>query len=147
MSLVDMGVQRLRATVTDGRCRNIRYRQKQLESLYEGLVASASALCDAIAKDSQSSNVEVEAEFSFAMAAIRHFYDDLDFEEALHHDYNTTRGKDHMTRRLGVGLVAIRPSSHTRLYSTLTAIAAAVAAGNCVILEVEPDFPNAEHVC
>lgn len=135
----NLGIRRVQAAVVDGRCRNVRYRQKQLEALHNGLLDKASVLCLAAIKDNcgkTSISAEVEAEFCMAMDAVRYFYEGLDFEGELKKEYSVAAGKDNTTRRAGVGLVVIRPTNHTRLYSILSSISAAVAAGNCVILEV-----------
>jgi acyl-CoA reductase-like NAD-dependent aldehyde dehydrogenase len=132
----DMGIERLQMAVVDGRTENIRYRQGQFHALHAALRTEAAALCEAMAKDSQAPKAEVETEFYLAMETLRHFYDTLDFGEEHKKEYSVTHGKDNKSRRLGVGLVVIRPTSHTRLYSIISAMAAAMSAGNCIILEV-----------
>lgn len=130
-------VERLRDSVTDGRTENIRYRQNQLQSLHAALRSEADALCGALAQDARASSAEVETEFYLTMDAVRHFYDALDFDAEHKQEYlPVTEGRDNATRRVGVGLVVIRPTTHTRLYSIVTPLAAAISAGNCVILEV-----------
>ena len=120
----------------DGRTENIRYRQGQFQALHAALRTEATALCEAMAKDSQAPKAEVETEFYLAMETVRHFYETLNFEEEHKKEYSVTQGKDNKSRRLGVGMVVIRPTSHTRLYSIISALAAAMAAGNCIVLEV-----------
>lgn len=122
--------------VIDGRTENIRYRQNQLQSLHTALRNEAGSICSALAKDSQASAAEVETEYYLAMDALKHWYDSLDFAEEHKKEYAVVEGKDHPTRRLGVGLVIVRPTSHTRFYSVISPVAAAVSAGNCVVLEV-----------
>lgn len=136
-----LAIERLQDAVTDGRAENIRYRQNQLQSLHSSLREEAGGLCAALAKDAHSSSsAEVEAEYYLAMDAVRHFYDSLDFDEEHEKEYAVTRSKDNATRRLGAGLVVIRPTSHTRFYSIITPLAAAISAGNCVIVEVSGVF-------
>lgn len=129
-------LHRLQAASIDDRCRNVRYRQKQLEALYNGIRSKAVALRAAITKDSHGPSTEVEAELCMAIATIQHFHNTLDFDKFLKEEYLVVAGKDSLERRTALGIIAIRPSQHTRLYSILAAIAPAVAAGNCVILEV-----------
>ena len=131
-----IAIERLQDAVIDGRAENIRYRQNQLQSLHASLREEAGTICAALAKDAQSSNAEVEAEYYLAMDAVRHFYDSLNFTEEHEKEYAVTHGKDNATRRVGAGLVVIRPTSHTRFYSIVTPLAAAISAGNCVIVEV-----------
>jgi acyl-CoA reductase-like NAD-dependent aldehyde dehydrogenase len=136
MATQEEAIERLQMAVTDGRTENIRYRQNQLQGLHTALRNEAGAICSALAKDSQASNTEVETEYYLAMDAIRHWYDSLDFAEEHKKEYAVAEGKDNATRRLGVGLVIIRPTSHSRLYSIVSPLAAAISAGNCVALEV-----------
>lgn len=131
-------IERLQMSVVDGRTENGRYRQDQLQSLHRILREEAGQICAALQADSRASASEAEAEYYLAMDAARHFYETLNFEKDLEEEYSVARGKDNLNRRLGVGLVAIRPTSHTRFYSVVTPLAAAIAAGNCVLLEVSP---------
>lgn len=129
-------IDRLQESVVDGRTENGRYRQDQLQRLHRTLREEASQIIAALVADSKSSSSEVDAEYYLGMEAVRHFYDSLDFEKDLKDEYSVVRGEDNLKRRVGAGLVVIRPTSHTRFYSILAPLAAAIAAGNCVILEV-----------
>lgn len=131
-------IERLQISVVDGRPENGRYRQDQLHSLHKALREEADQICTALQASSKSSASEAEAEYYLTMEAVKHFYGTLDFEKDLEEEYNVAHGKDNPKRRLGVGLVVIRPTGHTRLYSIVTPLAAAIAAGNCVILEASP---------
>ncbi|KAJ0294955.1 hypothetical protein CBS470a_000461 [Colletotrichum nupharicola] len=71
------------------------------------------------------------------MEAVRHFYESLDFGKELDTEYLVAHGKDNTTRRTGAGLVIIRPTTYTRLFSILSPLAAAIAAGSVVALESE----------
>lgn len=133
----ELAIERLESAVVDGRTENVRYRQDQLQSLHKTLREEASAICRALSQDSRSSSVEVEAEFYLAMDTVRHSYETLDFDKELEEEYNVARGQDNKSRRVGAGLVVIRPTSHTRFYSIVNPVAAAISAGNCVILELQ----------
>jgi acyl-CoA reductase-like NAD-dependent aldehyde dehydrogenase len=128
----------LRAAAIDGRTTNIRYRQNELQSLHAALRNDAESICAAIQNDWQSSgaNAESEAEYYLAMDAVAHFYEVLDFDKALKDEYMISTGEDNPNRRVGKGVVVIRPTNHTRFYSVICPLAAAIAAGNCVCLEV-----------
>ncbi len=69
----------------DGRCKIVRYRQKQLESLHNELRDKSFVLCKAATQDSHGTgiSVEIKAEFCMAMDAVRHFYENVDFEIEL----------------------------------------------------------------
>lgn len=130
------GIDTLRSAVIDGRTENVRHRQNELLKLHSGLSGKSSSICDAVSKDSGVSASDAEKEFVLAMDAVQKIYETLDFERSLEDEYLVKEGKDHLSRRVGVGIVAIRPTDHTRLYSIVSPLAAAIAAGNCVLLEV-----------
>ena len=129
-------VQRLRGATIDGRTANIRYRQKELQSLHNGLKENADALITAISQDTGATGQEVETELFLAMDSLRHCYDSLNFDKEMTEEYLVACGKSNPGRRVGVGLVVIRPTFHTRLFSVLSSLCAAIAAGNCILLEV-----------
>jgi len=135
---MDAALERLLISVSESRAIPARHRQHQLQRLHESLVSAATTLNVAIAGDSpRHTPAEIEAEFSLATDAVRHFYDSIDVLAEHHDEYAVAHGKNNLNRRLPVGLVLIKPSKHTRLFSAVSAVAAAIAGGNCVILEVD----------
>ena len=114
----------------------MRYRQNEFRKLHSILAENADAFAEAITKDTQGTSSEIETEIFLTMDILRQSYDSLDFEKELKEEYSITNGEDNLSRRVGVGIVLIRPTSHTRLYSVLAPVCAAIAAGNCVLLEV-----------
>lgn len=129
-------IERLQSSVVDGRTENGRYRQDQLQALHKTLREEAGQICSALLSDSNSSSAEVETEYYLVMDAVKHFYDGLHFDEELKEEYSVVHGKNNLSRRVGVGMVVIRPTSHTRFYSIVTPLAAAITARNCIVLEV-----------
>lgn len=129
-------LKNLRSSVAEGRAENVRYRQNELYSLHSALRENAELLCEAIAKDYAGSPTKAETEFFLTMDAARGAYERLDFDKSLKEEYSVKFGKDNSERRAALGLVAIRPSTHSRFYSTVTPLVAALEAGNCVIIEV-----------
>ena len=135
-SVHELALERIQSSVIDGRTETIRFRQDQLQNLHKTLRDEISSICLALTQDSPSSTVEADTEFYLAVDAVRHFYDSLDFQKEIEQEYLIANGKDNKDRRVGAGLVIIRPTTHTRLYSIVNPLAAAISAGNCVILEV-----------
>jgi acyl-CoA reductase-like NAD-dependent aldehyde dehydrogenase len=133
---LDPAIHHLQAAVTDGRTANIRYRQNEFQKLHAMLVENPDAISVAITKDTQGTSSEIEAEIFLALESLRDHYDSLDFAKELKEEYSISNGEDNGSRRVGVGIVFIRPTSHTRFYSILAPIGAALAAGNCILLEV-----------
>jgi acyl-CoA reductase-like NAD-dependent aldehyde dehydrogenase len=141
-SASDSPLPQLRASVADGRAQNSRFKQKQLQSLHAELLVQADAICAVMARESPNSAAEVETEFYLTMAALRHFYESIDSAQDLKEEYLVTKGVDNTQRRVGAGLVVIRPTYYTMLYSIICPIAAAIAAGNCILLEVYSSSPK-----
>lgn len=134
-------MDQIRAAVIDGRTANIRYRQNELQSLHQTLRSYVDELLLASTKDScgdgsTEASLEADAEYSHTMSAVKQFYSSLNFEQSHKDEYLLANGADNPSRRVGKGLVVIRPTTHTRLYSIISPIAAAITAGNCVCLEV-----------
>jgi acyl-CoA reductase-like NAD-dependent aldehyde dehydrogenase len=138
---MQMSLSSLRASVTEGRSENVRYRQDQLQALHTGFRENVDATTEAIAIDSGCTAEEADVEFYLGMDALRKAYESLNFESSLQQEYQVAHGKDNVERRVAMGLVAIRPSQHSRFYSTLAPLVAALAAGNCILLEVNVFFP------
>ncbi|KAI4792970.1 aldehyde dehydrogenase PutA [Aureobasidium sp. EXF-8845] len=128
----------LQAAAIDGRTRTVFYRQAQLEKLHKKLVADASEIVDAIIADSGLSRTEAQIEFSLALTAVRERFAELEPKKELEEEYAIARGEDAGSLRLGYGIVYIKASAdHTPFYSAIAPLAAAVAAGNCVVLQIE----------
>ncbi|KKK24658.1 hypothetical protein P175DRAFT_0486741 [Aspergillus ochraceoroseus IBT 24754] len=127
---------RLVAAEIDGRCQNIRYRQNQFHRLQAALVQQIDQIKNAIQIDSGNAPEEVQAEICLALKEIRTHYLSLDLETDLEQEYQVAHGKDNGGALRGTGIVYIIPATHTLLFSVISALSAAMAAGNCVILEV-----------
>ncbi|OHW98107.1 aldehyde dehydrogenase [Colletotrichum incanum] len=134
---MDFAIEKLLDTIVDGRAEVIRFRQDNLINLHHELRKESAALTAAQEKDTGASKAEIEAEHFLALEAVRHFYESLDFAKELETEYLVARGKDNASRRTGAGLVIIRPTTYTRLFSILSPLAGALAAGSVVALELE----------
>ncbi|KAK1065909.1 hypothetical protein LTR74_007623 [Friedmanniomyces endolithicus] len=128
---------RLRAAAIDGRAHNVFYRQVQLERLSQALTNTASKLRDAIATDYGHSPAEVAVELNLAISAIRRDYAALEPKAAHQEEYLIASGEDAPNSRKPAGIVYIEPCIHTLLYSVVTPLSAAIAAGNCVVVLLE----------
>ena len=129
-------LDRLHDTILDGRTRNPRYRQHQLQSLHSFLQQNMDELCRAIAEDTNSLTEEIYTEFHFTIETVRLLHGNIDFDKCLRQEYLIARGDNDSQRRVPIGLVLVRPTTHTRLFSIVSVIAAAFAAGNAILLEV-----------
>ncbi|KAL2815821.1 aldehyde dehydrogenase PutA [Aspergillus cavernicola] len=127
---------RLVAAEIDGRAHNIRYCQSQFHRLQSALVQHIDQIKNAILTDSGNAAEEVQAEICYALKEIRTHYLSLNLEEDLEREYRVAKGKDNEDARRGTGIVYIVPGTHTMFFSVVAALSAAIAAGNCVILEL-----------
>lgn len=127
----------LQAAAIDGRTRTVFYRQAQLEKLRKSLVSNASEIVDAIVADSGLSRAEAQIEYSLALTTVRERFAELEPKKELEKEYAVARGEDAGSLRLGYGTVYIKASAdHTPFYSAIAPLGAAIAAGNCVVLQV-----------
>ncbi|THV46061.1 hypothetical protein BGAL_0421g00090 [Botrytis galanthina] len=138
--MASLGIDNLRASVIDGRSDNVRYRQNELQSLHKVLRNNVDRITSAISEDLfghvQKNDTEVLSVFYLASDVIRRSYQTLNFKESISNEYKVANGIDFSSRKIGKGLVVIRPTTHTRFYSIICPIAIAIAAGNCVCLEL-----------
>ncbi|KAL5340410.1 Aldehyde/histidinol dehydrogenase [Aspergillus crustosus] len=127
---------RLAAAEIDGRAHNVRYRQTQFHRLQSALVQHIDQIKHALQTDSGHSLEEVQAEICLALKEIKTHYLTLNLEEDLEREYRVAKGKDNADALRGTGIVYIVPETHTLLFSVASALSAALAAGNCIIVEL-----------
>lgn len=125
----------------DGRTDNVRYRQRQFHRLQASILQHLTELKEAISQDSGHSEEEVQTEVCLSLKEIRSHYSSLNFEKSVQVEYRVARGEDNVDRKKGAGIVYIIPSTHTIFYSVIAALGAALAAGNCIIVEVFKALP------
>lgn len=127
-------VESVLPAIVDGRALTPRYIQTQLEALHSALVKSAAALQKAVVHDTGATVTDAWLEICTAGQAVRQEYDAISLTSFLDSEYSVAHGKDNLTRRSAYGCAFIVPSQHTRVASLFQAAAAAIAAGNCVIV-------------
>ncbi|RAH84251.1 hypothetical protein BO86DRAFT_397117 [Aspergillus japonicus CBS 114.51] len=129
-------VARVRAAAKDGRMANVRFQQAQLAALHDSLGAHRADILAAVVADNPRVNpTEAEVEFASALLDVRHAYTSLDLSTALATEYRIARGESSPARRVGFGVVALRPTEHSRLFSIFSVVACALAAGNTVVVQ------------
>ena len=129
-------IAQVKASAIDGRLGNVFWRQAELQKLYKALVSQSSSIQNAIQKHSGVTKTEAKVEFSKAMYVLKQRYVELNPEIMREEEYLIANGLDAPGARKAFGIAYIIPTNHTIFYSIVTAIAAAIAAGNCCILEV-----------
>jgi acyl-CoA reductase-like NAD-dependent aldehyde dehydrogenase len=128
--------KRIRSAVIDGRAQTLRYIQKQLTQLHDVLRKHQKSIHDAICRDSDWTSAEADSEIYLALKALRNEYEAIDFAQVLKQEYSIAHAKENVSRRCAVGCVYIIPGQHSRFYSVIQPVATAIAAGNCVMVEV-----------
>jgi acyl-CoA reductase-like NAD-dependent aldehyde dehydrogenase len=127
----------VKAAAIDGRGRNVFYRKTQLEKLQGALVKESPTIEDAIVADTGCLPSEARLEFSLALRALRDRYIELDLARELELEYRIAKGANAPDTREPYGIAILHVSQqHTPFYSTVAPLCAALAAGNCVILQV-----------
>lgn len=126
----------IRSAAIDGRLHNPFYRKDQLRNLHSALADTAVQIQDAIAKDTKHQTAEVKVEYWLALQAIADAHESLDPVKAIEDEYAVTKGHDDVTSREPIGIVVIEPAYHAFFYALIAALAPALAAGNCVVVQV-----------
>lgn len=133
---MDTTFPKIVAASIDGRVHNVRYRQDQFHRLQSAILRDLEEIKHSISQEFSRSAQEVQAEICLALKDVRTHYSSLDAARAVQNEYLVANGHDNIDRRRGAGIVYILPTRHTLFYSVIAALSAALAAGNCIILEV-----------
>jgi len=137
-------LQAVREAAIDGRLQNVITRQTQLESLHKVLLENIGPIEAAIKNDSGHSAAEAAVELVLTLRGLLDYYATLDEKLALHREYAIARGEDCPERQDGIGIVYLVPTNYTLFYSIIITICAAIAAGNCIVIEVS-DLQDDHH--
>lgn len=140
---MEESIERIVAAAVEGQAQDLRFIQGQLSGLHEALVKFSPELQAAIRKDTKCSTSEAELQCALTLENLASLFSSANFEAALHKEYNLARGENAPDGLTPYGITYIKPSKYNLIYSSITSAGAAIAAGNCVILEVNfPDSPN-----
>jgi acyl-CoA reductase-like NAD-dependent aldehyde dehydrogenase len=120
----------------EGQGQAIHYRHSQLHRLHTELVKSKDEIKTTIKADEGYTALEADVEFNLVLLELRQHYEALDPRKALSASRQIETGNDNIGRRKSMSIAYIVPCTHTLLYSVLSPVCAAIAAGSCVIVEV-----------
>ena len=129
-------LSKVSATSLDRRMRDLRYRQRQLSSLHRWLTTHADESKEGVQRDARCTPEEARLVVAKTLLELRHHYDSLDLKQELEAEYSIKRHYSCPERRVAPGIVYIIPERFTLFFSVLSAVCAAVAAGNCCVIEV-----------
>ena len=125
---------RIQIAQLEGRPQSVRLRQSLFHALHIALTASEGPIKRAIAADSGCSDADAAFEYSLALSELRTHYDSLDLKTEIEFAHALENPKGTTT----LGIVYVIPTQRNLFYSVLSPLCAAVAGGNCVVLEVRP---------
>ena len=132
----------VRSAAIDGRARNPYYRKAQLGKLYEGIIRHEKEIEEAIFKDHGGTAAEIKAEFWLALQCLSDAHNSINVDRELQDEYAIANAKDAPNAQEAVGIVVIQPASHAFLLCLVSALAPALATGNCImIVKVSPTHP------
>jgi aldehyde dehydrogenase (NAD+) len=135
--MADEALASLQATALTARCHNPFFRQKQLKCLHDVLRKNSSAIKDAIVQDSRTSDADATTEVALTLNVVKDHYAAIGPDEEFKTEYRIANGHDAADAREPWGVIYVEPlQSHTPFFSAVSALSAAVAAGNCVALKV-----------
>lgn len=138
MTSLESRLTALRAAATDGRVENIQYRKDQLRKLHTSLASVAEQLVDALVNDTDyaTQRQDAEQEVALALTCLKSHYNSLNFDQSIVDEYSVSQGHDFEHNRIPFGIIHIKVGQFTPLFSTVAPFCAALAAGNCVVIEV-----------
>jgi acyl-CoA reductase-like NAD-dependent aldehyde dehydrogenase len=138
---MDQGAaERIRSSTIDGRAITPRFRQRQLAALQASLVKSRHEILSAITNDTKRTKSEAEAQYYIALQALKTLYLTLDPLKMIEEEYSLARSQSNPSKRGPYGCAYIVPSAESPFYSAVIPVAAAIAAGNCVVLELQQNL-------
>ncbi|KAH6620559.1 Aldehyde/histidinol dehydrogenase [Boeremia exigua] len=136
--MADAALARLHAAALTARCHNAFFRQKQLKALHDALRQDSNTLKDAIRADTRVPEQEAAREVALALDLVREHYAAIDPATELEREYRVAKGRDAEDQTTPWGVVYIEPlQTHTPLFSAVSALSAALSAGNCVALRLD----------
>ncbi|KAJ4383825.1 hypothetical protein N0V86_000668 [Didymella sp. IMI 355093] len=134
----DSAIANLQATALTARCHNSFFRQKQLKCLHDVLRQDSRAIEDAIKSDARVSEQEAIAEVALSLDLVKELYASINPVKELEDEYRVSNAKDAQNQTQPWGVVYIEPQQgHTPFFSIVTALSAALAAGNCIALKLD----------
>lgn len=127
----------LTAACIEGKPRSIRHRQHQFHRLHDALIEAGSSIVEALQDDNGFLRREAVLEYSLALGELRSTYESVSLEAEIAAARAAQQVQDSLHYKVGVGIVYIRPDrTRADVYGTLSPLCAALAAGNCIVVEV-----------
>ncbi|KAL3464903.1 hypothetical protein BJX64DRAFT_298019 [Aspergillus heterothallicus] len=116
MSLQLSRLSNVYGAALDGRTASVRFQQSQLIALHAKLQQLQGEVREAIVSDRRVTAAEAEIECATTILAVKQYYESIDFDQCAKKEYQLAKGQNSPDRRVGFGVVLIRPAEHTRWY-------------------------------
>ncbi|KEF55912.1 uncharacterized protein A1O9_07492 [Exophiala aquamarina CBS 119918] len=139
-------LDRVLAAAVEGQARSQRFIQRQLNTLHEIFVKDGPDIRTAMKTDSSQTNSEIEIQYTLALESIVNSFSESDFDQALAAEYRLAKSENTPDNRCAYGIVYIEPASYNLVYSCVTAVTTAIAAGNCVVLKLPKTLSTTSEV-
>ena len=118
------------STVSDGRARDLRFRQNQFHSLHRWITTHAGSIEAAARNDDRVSDLQTKFMVSLTLRDLKKNYEELNLKQALQAEYSVKNGRNNAYGSIPEDLIYIIPERYTPFYSVLTALFACIAAGS-----------------
>ncbi|KAK5053857.1 hypothetical protein LTR84_001819 [Exophiala bonariae] len=129
-------LDRILAAAVDGQAQSQRFIQRQLSRLHEHFVRDGPEIRAAMKNDGSQTTSEIEIQYTLALETITKSFSESDFQKLLATEYKIAYSENTPDHRCAYGAAYIAPATYNLVYSTVAAVSTAIAAGNCVILEL-----------
>ena len=133
----DESIKLVLSTADDGRTKDLRYRQRQFQSLHSWITGHTTEI-DAALREFDGGMLENELRYLLTntLSQLRRSYDSLDLKKDLAAEYSIKYGHDNQARRVPHLLIYVVPESHLLFFNVLNVLYACIAAGSCCVVEV-----------
>ncbi|ETN42316.1 uncharacterized protein HMPREF1541_01470 [Cyphellophora europaea CBS 101466] len=131
---MDERMTTIQASVIDGIALTPRFRERNLTALHSALQDVRAELVEEI-KQQGATNEEAMFQYLLTLNALKEFHSTVHPQACQEAEYRVARSQDHPDQRRPYGYAYIVPAHVDELYSTVVAVAAALAAGNCILVQ------------
>ena len=125
-------LSRIEISRLEGRASSIRLRQNQFHRLQDALTSSEGAIKEALSESHGYGEDESGLEYALALSELRTHYLCLDLKRSV----ELSHSLEDLSATTGVGIVYLIPAKQNPFYSVISVLTSALAAGNCVVVEV-----------
>ncbi|KIV92424.1 hypothetical protein PV10_03724 [Exophiala mesophila] len=127
-------LSRIEISRLEGRASSIRLRQNQFHRLQDALTSSEGAIKGCLIESHGYGEDESGLEYALALSELRTHYLSLNLKRSVELSHSI----EDLSATTGVGIVYLIPTKQNPFYSVISVLTSALAAGNCVVVELPP---------